>query len=134
MELTKYAHACLILSKDGKRLIIDPGSFATLPEDLSHIAVVVITEEHMDHYNLDNLKAILAQSPTAKIFTTQAVSEKLTSESIPSTAVSGDRTFAEAGFSLSFYETDHAPIYQTSPCKSLPMQVDDYLYYPSDTY
>ncbi|MDX6252098.1 MAG: hypothetical protein QOF10_5458, partial [Kribbellaceae bacterium] len=28
MKLTKYSHACVTLEKDGKVLLVDPGTFA----------------------------------------------------------------------------------------------------------
>ncbi len=35
---------------------------------------------------------------------------------------------------LKFYETDHAPVYKKSPCRVLTVKVDDFLYYPSDSF
>jgi len=133
-KLTKYEHACLFIEKDGAKLVIDPGGFTELPADLTGINCLIITEQHGDHFNLKNVKAILEQSPEAKIYTTQVVHDQLAEAGIASTAVQGTQTVEAAGFKLSFYETDHAPVYGKSPCRSLPVKVDDYLYYPSDTF
>ncbi len=134
IKLTKYEHACLVLNKAGVRLVIDPGCFTKLPADLTNIACVVVTEEHVDHFDLDNLKAILKQSPQTKIFTTTAVHQQLRAEQIDSAPVTDTKTIEVAGYKLTFYETDHAPIHKKSPCKSLALKIDDYLYYPSDSY
>ncbi len=134
MNVTKYEHACLIITNDNEKLVIDPGSFSKLPEDLNGITAVVVTEEHMDHFSPDNIQKILAQNPNVPIYTTQAVHDSLTESDITSTVISGEQTKDIGGFSLSFYETDHAVVYGSSPCRSLPVKVNDYLYYPSDTY
>lgn len=134
MKLTKYEHACLIVDNDQTKLIIDPGCFTTLPEDLSGIGCLVITEEHVDHFDLKNVRKIIAQNSNLTILTTAVVATMLVKESINAEAISGHQTMKVGGFSLHFYETPHAPIYQNSPCQSLAVKVDDYLYYPSDTY
>ena len=48
MNLTKYGHACVALSEDGRRLVIDPGTLT--PEDaLAGADAVLVTHEHRDH-------------------------------------------------------------------------------------
>ncbi len=134
MKITKYDHACLFLEDNGNKLVIDPGCFSKLPDDLHGINVVVVTEEHVDHYDLDNLKRILDQSPAATIYSTTKVVETLGTEKIEAKAMTGKQTIQDSGFTISFYETDHAPIYQNTPCKSLSVKINDALYYPSDTF
>lgn len=134
MKLTKYEHACLMLDSDQSRLVIDPGCFTKLPDDLSGIGCIVITEEHVDHFNLENIQKILEQSPGAKIFSTDVVVGELAKSGIEATAIHGEQEVDQSGYHLSFYETPHAAVYRTSPCQSLSVKVDDYLYYPSDSY
>jgi L-ascorbate metabolism protein UlaG (beta-lactamase superfamily) len=135
MKLTKLIHACLLIENDaGNRLVIDPGSFSELPEDLSRIVAVIATEEHGDHFGLENVKKIVAANPDVAIFSTPAVAEQLATETIACTAIDDDETVQSHGFTLSFYPTPHAPVYQTSPCLSLPVKVDNYLFYSSDTF
>lgn len=134
MKVTKYTHACLILEDGNSRIVIDPGSFTELPDKLSDIVGVIVTEEHYDHFDPEKLKLILQQSPNAMIYTTQNVSDELAKSNIQATAVSGRQTLQIQNFTLTFFETDHAPVYQVSPCKSLSVKINDYLYYPSDSY
>ena len=49
MKLTKYTHACVRLEKDGKVLVIDPGTFSESGEALNGAHAVLITHEHNDH-------------------------------------------------------------------------------------
>ena len=134
MKLTKYEHACLILDNGKSRLVIDPGCFTNLPSDLTNVGCLVVTEEHVDHFDLENIRKIAKQNPEVKIFTTEPVSTQLSEANITSVTIVGEQTFKEAGYVINFYETDHAPTYRKSPCRSLSIKIDDYLYYPSDSY
>lgn len=134
MKLTKYEHACIILDNDKSKLVIDPGCFTKLPESLSGVGCLVITEEHVDHFDVNNVQKILKQNPDLKILTTRAVNSQLSEAGIGSSVISGEQTVEEGGYTLSFYETAHAPVYKTSPCRSLSVKVDNYLFYPSDSY
>lgn len=134
MKLTKYEHACLFLENEQGALVIDPGSFSNLPSDLVNIKVVVVTEEHMDHYNEDNLKKILEQSPEVKIYSTTAVCDQLKKVNIDCTVVEGSKIVNESGFDIKFVEGDHAPTYKKSPCRVLTITIGNFLYYPSDSF
>lgn len=135
MKLTKYVHACLVLENDASnQLVIDPGSFSKLSDDLSRVVVVVITEEHGDHFGIDNVRKIVTANPDVAIFSTPVVTQKLAAENIACTAIDHDETIESSGFTLTFYPTPHAPVYGDSPCLSLPVRVDDYLFYSSDTF
>lgn len=134
MKLTKYEHACLILDNGTSKLVIDPGCFTKLPENLTGVSCLVITEEHVDHFDIDNVQKVLDQNLELKILTTQAVNVQLSEVGISSSVIEGEQTVEEGGYNLSFYETPHAPVYKTSPCRSLSVKVDDYLFYPSDSY
>lgn len=135
MRLTKFGHACLFLEKDDRTIIIDPGCFTELPQTIpNNVAAVVITEEHVDHFDQKNLEAILKTNPEATVLTTQAVKNALSETEYQVTAISGTKQVEIGGFTLHFNETDHAAVYKASPCKSLALQVDDSLYYPSDSY
>jgi L-ascorbate metabolism protein UlaG (beta-lactamase superfamily) len=76
MDLTKYGHACVVLSKDGRRLVIDPGAFT---EDgvIGDAEAVLVTHEHPDHLSVEALDAAWAQNPGLRVWTTAAVAEVL---------------------------------------------------------
>ena len=56
IELTKHGHACVVLSEDDRRLVIDPGAF-TDPAALDGASAVLVTHEHADHFAPDVLRA-----------------------------------------------------------------------------
>jgi L-ascorbate metabolism protein UlaG (beta-lactamase superfamily) len=54
MKVTKYPQSCLLLEKDGKRIVIDPGNFFSAHYDISElgkIEAVFYTHQHGDHYD-----------------------------------------------------------------------------------
>lgn len=135
MRITKYTHACLLLENDGTNLLIDPGSFTEIPSDLPKIDFVIVTEEHYDHLNLDNLKLVASVNPEVQIYTTEAVKESLKDTGLDAHAIIGDQNEILGSFKVTFSETDHAVVYKKSPCRSLTVLIDEnVLYYPSDSY
>jgi L-ascorbate metabolism protein UlaG (beta-lactamase superfamily) len=67
MRITKFGHACVRLEHDRQVLVIDPGAF-TEREALDAATAVLVTHEHMDHLDVDHLRAT-----DAPVFTIEAV-------------------------------------------------------------
>src|SRR5690606_34677395 len=75
MNVTKYEHSCMVVSKGGARLVIDPGMFlATLP-DAAGVVAIVITHEHADHFSADRVSELLEANPDARVFGPQGVAD-----------------------------------------------------------
>lgn len=54
MKVTKYPQSCLLLDKDGKRIVIDLGNFFAAQYsvgDLGQVEAVFYTHQHPDHYD-----------------------------------------------------------------------------------
>lgn len=128
MKLTKFAHACVRLEKDGKVLLIDPGTFC---EDAAfeRADAILITHEHPDHVDAERLRGL--QAP---IFTTAGVAAQLDDERV--TVVADGQSFDAAGFAVRAYGKDHAVILPELgvPCENIGYLVDDALYHPGDSF
>ncbi|WP_327400257.1 MBL fold metallo-hydrolase [Streptomyces sp. NBC_01288] len=115
MKLTKKSHACIRLEKDGRSLVIDPGSFTE--EDAAVGAdAILVTHEHLDHFNEDRLRAGLKANPAAEIWTLKSVADQL-SAAFPGrvhTVGHGD-TFTAAGFDVQVHGELHAVIHPDIP-------------------
>ncbi len=134
MKITKYAHACLYLEKSSTKLIIDPGAFTTLPEEIPYVDFIIITEEHFDHFDVENIKKLLSVNQNAQIYSTEAVATKLADADIECESIVSTTEKNLGDMTVTLTPTDHAVVYGSSPCTSLTLKVNNHLYYPSDTY
>ncbi len=133
MHLTKYEHACLTLEKDGQLLVIDPGGFSSDFIAPANVVAVVITHDHGDHLDHDQLAGIIDKNPDALIIGDQAVTSTIEAFATR-TVQSGDRlTIGE--FDLEFFGGQHAVVYTVAPTTTnLGVMVNDLFYYPGDSF
>ena len=133
MKLTKYEHSCFTLEKDGKVLVVDPGSWATdfvVPEN---VVATVVTHEHADHFDESKIKAIIDKNPSATIYAPSDVIAML--PNLPTQVVSPDENIEVGGFTLTFIGGVHATIVEGfhPEFQNLGVIVDDKLYHPGDS-
>ncbi|WPF82153.1 MBL fold metallo-hydrolase [Sanguibacter sp. 4.1] len=134
MDLTKYGHACVALSKDGRRLVIDPGAFT---EDgvIGDAEAVLVTHEHPDHLSVEALDAAWAQNPELRVWTTAAVAEVLGDRDGRVTAVTDGDTFTAAGFDVTAVGEWHAVIHPDVPrMQNVGFVVDGTVFHPGDAF
>src|SRR4051794_14863114 len=133
MKLTKKGHACIRVEKGGQTLVIDPGAFSE--EDAAVGAeAVLVTHEHLDHFNEDRLRAALEANPAAEIWTLRSVADQL-SAAFPGrvhTVGHGD-TFTAAGFEVEVHGELHAVIHPDIPrITNVGYVLDGSLFHPGD--
>lgn len=131
MILTKYGHACFITEEQGQKIIVDPGSFTELPEDISNIVAIIITHEHGDHFHQENIDKIRAQNPNTTIFAAREVVPKLPGSTEPALA----HSYPVGPFNVRFYGGLHETIRSGLPTISnLGVCINDAVAYPGDSY
>ncbi|MEU5420133.1 MBL fold metallo-hydrolase [Streptomyces sp. NPDC001407] len=133
MKLTKKSHACVRLEKDGRTLVIDPGAFSE--EDAAVGAdAILVTHEHIDHFNEDRLRAALDANPAAELWTLRSVAEQV-SAAFPGrvhTVGEGD-AFTAAGFEVEVHGQLHAVIHPDIPrITNVGYLVDGSVFHPGD--
>lgn len=87
VTITKLVHACLLVEANGKRVLVDPGSFSWQDDRLEASAVegvdrILITHEHADHVSVEFVRAALERSNGALVETTPALQAILADEGI----------------------------------------------------
>jgi len=133
MELTKYEHACFTVEKDGKTIVVDPGAFTTDFSVPEQVVAVIITHEHGDHLDTDQLSEIVAKNPDTVILAPQDVTAKLST--FETRTVHGGDSFALSGFDLDFYGDDHAVIHpDMHKAQNVGVLIEDRLYFPGDSF
>jgi L-ascorbate metabolism protein UlaG (beta-lactamase superfamily) len=134
VKLTKYTHACVRLEKDGKVLLVDPGTFAE-DEAFSGADAILVTHEHQDHLDVDRIKGL-----DLPIWTNAGVAAQL-AEQAPQlaeriTVVEDGQAFEAAGFAIRAYGKDHAIILPELgvPCQNVGYLIEDAVYHPGDSF
>jgi L-ascorbate metabolism protein UlaG (beta-lactamase superfamily) len=113
MRLTKYTHSCVRLEGDGV-LVIDPGVYSEA-ESLDGADAVLITHEHVDHFDGAKLADALARRPSIAVYTNPDVAKQLTELAGVVTAVVPGDEFPAAGFRVRTYGGLHAMIHPELP-------------------
>ncbi|WP_035805058.1 MBL fold metallo-hydrolase [Kitasatospora mediocidica] len=132
MRLTKYGHACVRLEADGRVLVIDPGTLSE-PEALDGADAVLVTHEHDDHIDVDQLRAARAANPALTVHTHAALAAELGAAlGAGVSAVAVGDAFTVAGFSVRVVGGEHAEVVDGLPgCPNIGFVVDG-LYHPGD--
>jgi len=131
MRLTKYAHSCVVLEREGVRLVIDPGSFTQLPE-LTDVAAVVLTHEHPDHADTDHLHALLEANPGMDVVGPAGAGAALPAVEVQ--VIESGTSGRFGPFDLRFGGGLHAPIHESLPrVDNLTVQVGTQFYHPGDS-
>jgi L-ascorbate metabolism protein UlaG (beta-lactamase superfamily) len=132
VKLTKYQHACFTVENDGQLLVVDPGSLSGDFIAPAHVVAVVITHEHGDHFDREQLAAIIDKNPNAIIIAHPDVTAKI--EAFQTRSVQPGDTITAGPFDLEFFGGQHALIHDSLPrIANLGVMVNDLLYYPGDS-
>lgn len=133
MKLTKYAHSCLTLERDGKLLVIDPGIFSSDFIPPSGIVGIVVTHDHTDHFDLELIATCIDKNPDAIIIGPESVISKI--EAFSTKKVATGDMFTIGPFDLEFFGGEHAEIHRSIPIVSnLGVMVNDIFYYSGDSF
>ncbi|WP_199422120.1 MBL fold metallo-hydrolase [Actinotalea solisilvae] len=109
MRLVKHVHSCVALEHDGRRLVVDPGSFGS-QDVLTGAHGLLVTHGHVDHLDVDAVRAALADDPVLELRTTAQVADALGVPDQVHVVGPGD-SFTTAGFDVRVLGEHHAPIH-----------------------
>lgn len=133
MRITKLGHAAVRLERDGRAVVIDPGTF-TEPEAVDGVVGVFVTHEHADHLDPDALRRtdapIYAGAGAAAAVRRQApeLAERLTE-------VAAGEELAVAGFRVTVHGETHAVIHDDIPrISNVAYCFDDEVFHPGDSF
>jgi L-ascorbate metabolism protein UlaG (beta-lactamase superfamily) len=133
MKITKYPQSCLVIEKDGSRLVIDPGSFVADKynvQDLLPADGVLITHEHSDHVNTELIKGFIAAG-------TQVVANtgtyEVLGETLVTKVVEDGEAFDIAGFAVTARELPHVALIGDRPVpQNTGYVIDGVFFHPGD--
>lgn len=61
LTVRKFLHSCLVLEKEGKRILVDPGLFSFIenritPKEIGRVDAILLTHKHPDHREFNLVK------------------------------------------------------------------------------
>jgi len=84
MRITHLGHAAVLAETDGARILIDPGNFSDAWHNLTDLDAVLVTHQHPDHLDPQNLPALLAANPSAMLLVEPSILDLVSSGELPS--------------------------------------------------
>ncbi|WP_042418038.1 MBL fold metallo-hydrolase [Streptacidiphilus anmyonensis] len=134
MRITKFGHACIRLEHDGTTVVIDPGVF-TDPAALDGADAVLITHEHVDHFEEGRLRAALEADPGLRVWTNSAVAAQLDGQARRVTVVGEGDAFDVNGLEVSVHGEWHAVIHPEIPqVRNVGFLLGGRLFHPGDAF
>jgi L-ascorbate metabolism protein UlaG (beta-lactamase superfamily) len=84
MRITHLGHAAVLAETDSVRILIDPGNFSDAWHSLTDLDAVLVTHQHPDHLDPQNLPALLAANPAAMVLVEPSILDLINSGELPS--------------------------------------------------
>lgn len=136
MKITKLGHCCLLIETGEKRILTDPGAYSIDKHTgLTNIDFVLYTHDHVDHFHLDSLKALIKDNLQMQIYANSSVGELLVSDGIAHFVVQDGESLEIGGVALQGIGTEHAVIHQSLPTPAnTGFFIDNRLWYPGDAF
>lgn len=115
MKITKLVHSCLIVEKDGKKALVDPGNYSWSSgvvdqQLLRDIDYVLITHAHADHIDETFASVVNELSPNAVWYVTPATKTNI--QALPGITIELDSTLSD----VEYVESQHADLTNWGSC------------------
>jgi glyoxylase-like metal-dependent hydrolase (beta-lactamase superfamily II) len=135
MQLTKYTHSCVRFDDGDRTLVLDPGVFSEVAAALDGADAVLITHEHPDHLDVDQLREAGTRNPRLQIWAPAPVAAQLSDLGEQVTVAEPGQAFEAAGFSIRAFGGQHAMIHPSIPViPNVGYLVADSVFHPGDSF
>ncbi len=133
MKITKFGHSCLLIEEGQASILIDPGVYSSLQNEVKNLDAILITHEHADHCDLASLKTIIANNPSARILTNTGVGAVLAKEGVLFELLLGGQSQMIKEVLIEGYGEWHATIHQSIPIiHNIGYRIAERFYYGGD--
>ncbi len=135
MKVKKFPQSHLEITKDGKKIVIDPGmiTFASggKPEEHAGADAYFFTHNHPDHLDPKTVRAVVGESP---VYGNAEVVETLKGLGIEATEVKEGESLEIAGFKVRSIHMQHCKMTEGMPFASnTGFLIDDKFFDPGDS-
>lgn len=127
-----------MLEKDSERILIDPGKFCFIeeqvdPGEFSGISAIFLTHYHPDHIHEEALGTILENNSGAAVYTNEKGRTELAENGLSAEVFESGRR-AIAGFVVEAIDAPHAAILGEEPPQNTAYLFDQQVLHPGDSY
>ena len=84
MRITHLGHAAVLAETDDARILIDPGNISNSWHSLTDLDAVLITHQHPDHLDPENLPTLVEANESAAILVEPSVFDLINAGKLPS--------------------------------------------------
>lgn len=137
MKISKYLHSCLVFEKDGFKLLFDPGKFSfaegrVKAEMFADVDAIIITHNHPDHLDAENLKKIIEISGAILYSNAQVVKELEDNNLIGHEIIQGEMSIGP--FHLQVIDVVHEQILDSELPDMQAYIIDEKVLHPADSF
>ncbi len=133
-QLTKFTHSCVRFDDGDRSLVVDPGVFSEVPAALDGTQAVLVTHEHVDHVDIEGLRAAAQRDSGLRIWAPAPVADWLADLGDQVSTSTPGQSFEAAGFAVRTLGGQHALIHPTIPIiPNVGYVIDNRIYHPGDS-
>ncbi len=137
MKISKYLHSCLLFEKEDFKLLVDPGMFTfaeglVKPEMFNDVSAIIITHNHADHLDTENLNKILAAGK-AEVYANSEVKQELEKAGIEAVLLR-EGTLKIGPFKIEAISVVHEPLLDAPIPEMTALVIDDRILHPVDSF
>jgi glyoxylase-like metal-dependent hydrolase (beta-lactamase superfamily II) len=134
VQVTKFTHSCVRFDDGDRSLVVDPGVFSEVSAALDGAGAVLITHEHFDHIDVDQLRAAAQRDSRLRIWAPEPVATALGDLGEQVLTAAPGEAFDAAGFAIRTFGGQHALIHPTIPVvPNVGYLIEGSVYHPGDS-
>jgi L-ascorbate metabolism protein UlaG (beta-lactamase superfamily) len=135
MKVTKYPQSCLLLEKEGSRIIIDPGAFVEgggfAADSFGDVDGILITHEHQDHADVGLIQRLKGDRDIPVVGNEST--KKYLGKDVVTNVVTDHEELSVGDFRVTAHELAHCDMPDGSPGpQNTGYIIDGVLFHPGD--